>query len=1124
MKLMKTLTAGAAALALTTALATVATPVLAQQTTSNIRGVVANSSGAPLSGAAVTVTDTRTGASRTITTDANGSFSARNLTVGGPYTVSASADGFRAQRIEGVNISLSGLTALTFNLETVAAGVSADEIIVVASRANVSELAIGPSASFNLETLESFPSIDRDIRDIIRLDPRVIIDGTNEDNISCLGGNNRFNSFTIDGVRSADGFGLNASGFPNRNNLPLPFDAVRETAVEFAPFDVEYGQFTGCNINVVTKSGANEFSGAAFGVFNNDGLTGNTIDGRDVSGGEFRDWNWGASVGGPIIKDKLWFFAAYEEVQDGGSVVDTGPVGAGFANEDFLSLETANELDAILRDVYGRESGGIARLLPDESRRILGRVDWQINDDHRLEFTYSRLREERQDEDDAFGSFTDFTFLDNFEIEGTETENYSARLFSQWTDQLSTEIRASRIDVQDLQDPVGGGEAQDANPLPRLLIDSIDNPNGVPSNFLSGPGFSRSANDLQLQIDQLKLKANYELGNHLFTVGYELDQLDVFNLFVQEATGTISFLNIEDFRNGVASEIDGQGSFTGDINDAAAEFSRSIHTIYVQDEWRPTDALTLTIGLRYDWYVSEDEPNANPVFEERYGFSNTQAFEGLDIIQPRFGFNYDAGRTVFGETTFRGGAGVFSGGDPTVWFANNFQNFGGAIADVDERDGCTDADLQVIDGNGNFTGIPQCIIDAQIEQASANLGPVNAIDPDFEIPSLVRYNLGFNHFTDFGGFAGGFFDDWNAQVDFIYSQRRNSGTYQDLGSAQIGVAPDGRPVFEEIDPRLDGCDAELIGVNDGFANVTDACFADGDVNQQLILTNIEGDQGRVITASLGLSKVFDFDVANVPSRFNFNFGYAFTDNNERSPLTSSTAGSNFENVAVVDPRNVPLADSPFTNRHNITIGATYSMEFINNHPTQISLFYNARAGRSFSYVFEDGSGAFGEFDDNEDRALLYIPLLDDPIVSFVDTLNRDDEVIQTAAEARAGFDAFIAENGLEQYRGQILPRNAFRDPWNHDMDIRISQSLPGFFGSDRFEIFADIENFLNLIDDGLNTSERFDRGDAIEGVPVIQAEINDEGLFEFSNFDFNGLEQEVDDSVWAVQFGVRYEF
>ena len=184
------------------------------------------------------------------------------------------------ERINDVFISLSGSTRLSFDLDTLAADSSRDEIIVTASRSNTAELAIGPSSSFGLEQLEGLPSISRDIRDIIRLDPRVVIDGTNDDNISCLGGNNRFNSFTIDGVRSADGFGLNASGFPSRNNMPIPFDSIRETSVEFSPFDVTYGQFTGCNINVVTKSGENEFHGAAFGVFNSSGLTGKTIGRR----------------------------------------------------------------------------------------------------------------------------------------------------------------------------------------------------------------------------------------------------------------------------------------------------------------------------------------------------------------------------------------------------------------------------------------------------------------------------------------------------------------------------------------------------------------------------------------------------------------------------------------------------------------------------------------------------------------------------------------------------------------------------------------------------------------------------------------------------------------------------
>ena len=469
---MKTLSAGAAAIALTTAFATVATPVMAQQTTSDIRGVVTDSSGAPVSGASVTVVDTRTNASRSTTTGADGSFSARGLTVGGPYTVTTSAGGYQGERLEGVVVSLSGTTVLAIDLDS--ASGSDDEIVVVATRSNTAQLAIGPSSTFNQETLEALPSISRDIRDVIRIDPRVVIDGTNDDNISCIGGNNRFNSFTIDGVRSADGFGLNASGFPSRNNLPIPFDAVRETSVEFSPFDVEYGQFTGCNINVVTQSGTNEFHGAAFAVFNSSGLTGKTIDGNNVAGDEFRDWNWGASVGGPIIKDKLFFFVAYEEVKDGGDIVDFGPEGQGFADPVIgLTQAEVDQVDSILSSVYGLTSGGISRVLPEDARKILTRWDWNITDDHRLEFTYARLREGNVEPDDQ-GFDAQFIFANTFELEGTRAETYSARLFSQWTDNFSTEIRASRNDIQDLQGPVGGGEAQDATPIPIFRITEDD--------------------------------------------------------------------------------------------------------------------------------------------------------------------------------------------------------------------------------------------------------------------------------------------------------------------------------------------------------------------------------------------------------------------------------------------------------------------------------------------------------------------------------------------------------------------------------------------------------------------------------------------------------------------------
>lgn len=1116
MNLSKKLSAGVAAITLTSALAPIMTPtpVMAQQTTSEIRGSVVLSTGAPAQGATVRIVDTRTGSLRTTSTDGNGNFSARGLSVGGPYTVTTSLSGYQPQRIDGIRASLGSATSISITLNAPSA--TNDTIVVVASRDNVSQLAIGPSASFDLETLETLPSIDRDIRDVIRLDPRVTIDENNNDSVQCLGGNFRANSFTIDGVRNADGYGLNDSGFPNRNNMPIPFDAVRETSVEFAPFDVEFGQFSGCNINVVTKSGENEFHGSAFGVFNSSGLTGTTIDGDTVNSGDFKDWNWGATLGGPIIKDRLWFFGAYEEIKDGGVTIDTGPLGAGYANElDFLTEAQANSIADTFQSVYGRDVLGLARNLPDESRRILGRVDWAINDDHRLELTYSRLRELRQDPDD-FG-FVDFSFLDNFENEGTESENYSARLFSQWTDKLSTEVRVSRLDVVDIQGPVGGGEAQDPNPIPRIIIENITN-GSASGDLVSGPGFFRTANDLQTTLDQFKFKTNFAEGRHHFTLGFEADRFDVFNLFIPDATGTIVFDGVANFEAGLADSIEGNGSFTGNPSDAAAEFRRSIYTLYVQDEFNATDDFTVTYGLRYDWYSSPNTPMLNPNFVAKYGFDNTNAFNDLGIIQPRFGFRWDAGEIMGGETTFRGGIGVFSGGDPTVWFANNFQNFGGAIGSGDADDSpCTPADLQVVNG-GQFTGIPDCIVQQQIAEATQNRGAVNAVDPDFKLPSILRFNIGLSHYTNFTG-GGGFFDDWNLQLDYIRSQMNNPTDWVNLQLTPTGeLAPDGRPILNNVNPLLPGCDAVFLGIRQGFSgsDLSDSGPCDsGRTDEDLLLTNARGKQGFSQTASIGLSKDFDYNLGGSEGNFNFSFGYAYSQSDVVNPSNSSTAASSFEEIAVVTPNQSFAAPSQFVNNHNVTLAARFSQEFIENYPTRFNIFYNAKSGRRFSYVFDkDVDRDLGDSDD-EARRLLYVPT------------GPMDPIIDTSALSQGEVDqlfSFINSSGLSQYAGGFAPRNEFKDPWFHDMDIRLSQDLPGFFGGgDRFQVFVDVENFLNFIDDSMNVFERYDRGNVDEGVELYDVDIVD-GRYLITEVKDVELEQRVNPSVWAVQFGIRYEF
>ena len=269
-----------------------AAPVAAQQITSGIEGRVANETGSPIEGATVIVTDTRTGATRTLTTGSGGNFSATNLVTGGPYTVEVNAPGFEGQSISDITTSLQGNTSLSFSLST-----GGGLIVVSASRVRLAQLAVGPGQSFAGEVLTAAPTFNRDIRDVIRLDPRVSLDrddgGAGVDRISCLGGNDRGNAFTVDGTSQGDVYGLNDTGFSSRSSTPLPYDAIRETQVQFAPFDVEYGNFTGCAINVVTRSGGNAFTGGAFFEYANNDMRGDTVAGRPVAAIE-ADKRWGA--------------------------------------------------------------------------------------------------------------------------------------------------------------------------------------------------------------------------------------------------------------------------------------------------------------------------------------------------------------------------------------------------------------------------------------------------------------------------------------------------------------------------------------------------------------------------------------------------------------------------------------------------------------------------------------------------------------------------------------------------------------------------------------------------------------------------------------------------------------
>ena len=1123
-------------------------PLAAQQITSGIEGTVSGADGVPLSGATVVVTDTRTGQSRTLSTDTDGTFRAGSLVPGGPYTVTATADGFEGQSVEDQFITISGNTSFDFTLATATVANNDNVIVVTAQRAGVTQLAVGPGTAFGEATLEAFPSLTRDVRDIIRLDPRVSLDRDNEvDRISCLGGNDRANTFTVDGIVQADVFGLNGTPFAARNALPLPFDVIRETSVEFAPMDVEYSDFTGCLVNVVTKSGENQFHGSAFFTFRNDDLRGSSLDGVDNIASPFEEKRWGATLGGPIVKDRLFFYAGYEET-DLGNANEFGPFGGGFANEaDFVTQAQFDRFAQIARDVYGQDVGGYPVTLPESSVRYFGRVDAYITDDHRLEGTYQRL-EETNVEADVGGQ--ELTGLNSFEDEGTVSDYYSARLYSDWSDKISTEIRVSRSEVADVQGPVGFGEAQSDNPTVRLSV-LVPNetsgliPGGQNGLLSTGPGIFRSANALNTKVDQAKFQMNIDGGDHLFKIGAEVNDLEVFNLFAVNATGTLFFRSLDDFAAGrvapgffssvfagaddLADGALGGGDISatpsGDINEAAATFGRTIWSFYAQDEWQASSQLSITAGLRAQLYDG-DAPRPNPVFAQRYGFTNANAFSKLDpVLLPRLGATYEFDNDGFlSNSRLSMGFGMFSGGDPIVYFSNAFSNNGFSTGQEDTFGPCdaitnADGSISVVQG-GQFTGFPECARVAASQEAAAGLSDTQSTDPDFDVPTVTRINASFA--TTFGPQTG-FFSNWRLNLDYIYSKFNDTLNFVDLSQVpdirrNNGFTVDGRPIYAAIDPTAAGCTAQLVGSGGTppvYTGVNPACFATGR-DDEIQLTNGPSYDSHV--ASIALAKNFNGGIFTDGGNVNLRFGYAFTDSNNNRNVGSSTATSSYDVSAAFDRQNPAVSTSNFETRHNFTAAVNWREQFIDGFDTSFGVFFRAYEGRPYSLTF-DGGGVFNDSSSGSDNALLYIPTgINDPNLSPLSNAGAVTDLLNYLNTSEVGEQCSFTA-------GQSIARNTCRNDWNYDLDLRFSQEIP-FLGSltgfveDKLELFADFDNFLNFIDDGANIISA--RGNFVD---LVDGGVDDQGRYILSGF--NPDDQEfisTTSSIWRIQVGVRYEF
>ena len=542
----------------------------AQETTSSIRGQIL-SGGSAVPNAVVVITHDPSGTTSTVKSDSSGTFSASGLRVGGPYSIEVSADGFDTITVSDLHLSAGEAFRVPVDLPRQE---GAKDIVVTGTRVKREE-STGPITALTRTEIEGVASINRDIRDLARRDPFVTMDLTNSRTIEVAGNNGRLNRFSVDGVQFSDDFGLNNGGLPTSRG-PVPFDAIEQYSIKVAPFDVSEGDFQGGAVNVILRSGGNQFKGAAFYSYTDDDLTGSKTSGQEVNL-KFESKQYGGFLSGPIIKDKLFFMVGYEKTKET-DPFDDG-VGEGFANQvPGITPAQIDLVSTIAQNVYGYDTLGLIQNAVEEDDKFVGKLDWNINDNHRAQFTYIYNNGTQQFQQNTFTTPPFALGLQSNGYELKEEVNSGVfQLNSDWTDAFSTELRVSHRDYKRDQTPFGGREfAQFEVCLDTLSAGSATSCSG--SRLFFGPDVSRHANDLDTKNTSIDLTGRYSFGDHVLKglIGYT--QNKTFNLFLQRALGDYYFDSLADFQNGLANQLRfGAAIPSLDPNDAAAEFS--VHAI-----------------------------------------------------------------------------------------------------------------------------------------------------------------------------------------------------------------------------------------------------------------------------------------------------------------------------------------------------------------------------------------------------------------------------------------------------------------------------------------------------------------------------------------------------------------
>ncbi|MYD43655.1 MAG: TonB-dependent receptor [Gammaproteobacteria bacterium] len=1054
--------------------------VFASSTSSSISGRIESTENNPISGATITIQHVPSGTTAVATTNDNGLFFQSGLRVGGPYSIKVQSAAYKDVELSDVHFVAGAQTPLVLEMQSV----DVEEVVVTASSIISSrDLNNGVGSVYTANDISNQPSVSRDALRTVLRDPLAQSEGTG--NLSIAGINPRFNGLAIDGSLQQDDFGLSDNTYAT-NRSPINVDAIESVALVASEYSVEGSGYTGGLVNITTKSGGNDWHGSAFTYTKNDGLIGDEYDGdRSFNPGDFDEMEFGGTISGPIVEDEVFFFLSLDKF-DSTRTVDF----SNFDSNNGIQPGFFDALREVIIDTYGFDPGTRPQVAatPVTTERILGKLDWNLTDTQRLSLTYQQTEEgDSSSSSSQFGS----AWID-FPIELTSV---TAQLFSDMTDRLSTTVRFNVKDFARGQNCRAGpgvghmelnninGDDLGGTPLAGLLTDEVD--------LLAGCDRFRHANDYSDTRTQFFASGDYLLDRHIIKLGYEYEHFELFNLFVPASAGRFVFDGYEAIINREA-RIDYVNVPSNNAIDGAAQWEYSKSTLFMQDTWQLNDMLEVTYGARYERFSQSDRPAfSNEVFglfRERTDYN----LDGKQLFMPRLSFRV----TGLDQWVISGGYGLFSGGDPKVWTSNVFQ----VPTTFARIRNATDVDI---------SSVPQSLIDTV---AASSGTPIDVVDSAFRVPADWKMSLR----AEYDYVADNPLDGSVITIQYLGTQPKHGFGWRNLAHTELnetkplGVAPDGRPIYADLD-ALD------------IPNLTQ-------------LTNFTGGHSHIVT--LGWSKSWDNGI-------DLSMSYAMQDIETVVEGTSSRGISNWRNIQAIDRNNPAPRKSPYEVSSAFKTSFGYQRDF-GGHSARIDLFANRRTGSRYTYVFDVywrnplfGRAGLGEGPYDNDP--LYVPTSEsDPLVVFASSVDVP------------GFFNYLEENNIG---------SGIQDPFAFDagastiLDLRLQWELPplpglGFLGDGRAKVIFDIENVLNLLNSEwgvFHTGPRYRAANIIQADLVTRADVQANGIdgarallgdaprttcvtadtcvYRFRDFDADNVSfSSASRSVYQMRFGIRFDF